>query len=118
MEAINVERNNAASSSAARRNLRPSYIESDEKMITQISGNRKYKGKGTASESPNGLTKESTFIAGRIKPANHKQPATHKPSSSMENKAKLTEKRLSIVQVVLFKRPRRSAIARTTKRGL
>ena len=51
LDAINVERNSAASSSAARRNLRPSYIEREAKITTHTTGKRRYKAAGTSASS-------------------------------------------------------------------
>ncbi len=45
----------------------------------------------------------------------HRLNAVLKPSSSIENKAKLMEKRLSIIQSALFKIPNKSAMASTDK---
>ena len=66
-------------------------------MITQITGNKIYKSGGTRTGLSVNLMNEKTFRAGRMAAENHRQNAVLKPSSNIENKAKLIEKRLSIV---------------------
>lgn len=65
-------------------------------MTTHTAGNKIYKGVGTTIKSPMGRTNKKKLITGRMAAENHKQRITLMPSRTIENKAKLTEKRLSI----------------------
>ena len=65
-------------------------------MITQINGNKTYNCSGTTADSIF-FTNERNFMDGRMDVANNRQNTTLTPSNIMENIAKFTEKRLSIL---------------------
>ncbi len=92
-------------------------MDKDENMITQRRGKKIYNKGGTSSGLSVNSIKGKAFNRGRRTEESHKPNAVLKPSRSMDNKAKLIEKRLSIVQSVLFKSPNKSAVASMIKRG-
>src|SRR5215208_2423396 len=93
-------------------------MESEAKITTHTVGNRMYNARGTSAGSTTSLMIEMEFKSGRKVPERNKPDAVESASRSMENRAKLTEKRLSMVQSTFRISPRRSAIASATKRGL
>ena len=66
-------------------------------MITQMRGNKIYNKGGTITGSSLYLMKLRVLSAGRMIAESHKPKAVLKPSRSIEKRAKLTEKRLSII---------------------
>jgi hypothetical protein len=66
-------------------------------MTTHTNGNRKYSISGTSVGSSISLKIAKEFKSGRRVPARNKPRAVERVSSSIENRAKLTENRLSIL---------------------
>jgi hypothetical protein len=70
--------------------------------MTQITGRRIYATEGTSSVSLILLIQEDEFNNGRRVTERNNPSATLNPSKSMDNSAKLTEKRLSISNWLYF----------------
>jgi hypothetical protein len=90
------------SSSAARKNFLPSYIDREEKTTIQISGNNKYNGYGTGTGESIFFKNDNVLREGRMVAENQRQNMTVMPSRIIENNAKFTENRLSMVQSTLY----------------
>jgi hypothetical protein len=65
-------------------------------MTTHITGKRRYKASGTSEGALTAFMIDTEFNRGRKVTERNKPSAVESASSSMENRAKLTEKRLSM----------------------
>src|ERR1044071_1906880 len=77
-------------------------MDRDENMTTQMSGNKTYKDGGTITGLSVNLMKAKAFSAGRRTAESHRPNRVLSPSSIIENSAKLTENRLSMISTRFF----------------